>query len=305
MNTMLPWMRACTLMLVGSWSLIWASESPIDVPDLGVLRANLAVTSVRLTDSGDSDGFADPNETVNIFVTLRNRSGSDRNGIVVRMASTDSTVDCIPTPIVSFGSLLAGEIREGASPLVVRMADVARLDPFQDLPVRLEFVISGDDFNSTKYAQTLTLDVDLNASGGFLPSIYAEGFENAGFGSFTTQSLDVGRESLAASDGFRCQYNDPDFINSKSYGRTFCYLGEPTAAQNAYDWHVHTLTAPDGGRAYLGNNSLHWGVHAGAAGMDTTRLRQLDAIRTTNPVNLGWNGVRSELTFKHQVGLPD
>ena len=61
--------------------------------------------------------------------------------------------------------------------------------------------------------------------------------------------------------------------------------------------------SPDGGRAYLGNNSLHWGVHPGAASADTTRLKQLDAIRTTNPVNLGWNGVTSELTFKHQVGL--
>src|SRR6185503_18603919 len=45
--------------------------------------------------------------------------------------------------------------------------------------------------------------------------------------------------------------------------------------------------------------------HPGPAGMDTTRLKQLDAIRTTNPINLGWNGVTSELRFKHQVGLVD
>ncbi|HEX5044302.1 MAG TPA: ATP-binding protein [Candidatus Polarisedimenticolaceae bacterium] len=281
-----------TAVLLGFWSSLEASESP---DPYAATQANLAVTSVRLTDNGDNDGFADPNETVNIFVTLRNRSGSDRNGVVVRMATNDPKVGCIPTPIISFGSLLAGEIRESTAPLVLRLADAARLDPFQDLSVTLDFVVSGNDFNTTLRSQSLTLDLDLNVSGGFLPSTYSEGFENAGFGSFTTQTLDLGRESLTASNGFRWQYNDPDFINSNSYGRTFCYLGAPTAAQNAYDWHVHTLTAPDGGRAYLGDNSLHWGVHAGSAGMDTTRLRQLDAIRTTLPINLGWNAVRSEL----------
>ena len=46
-------------------------------------------------------------------------------------------------------------------------------------------------------------------------------------------------------------------------------------------------------------------MHPGAASADTTRLKQLDAIRTTNTVNLGWNGVVPELSFKHQVGLLD
>jgi hypothetical protein len=151
----------------------------------------------------------------------------------------------------------------------------------------------------------VTLDVDLNVTGGTTPTTYTEGFEGAGLGSFTTQSLDLGHESLAGSNGFRCQYNDPDFTNSNSYGYTQCFMGAPTPAQNAYDWHVHTTSSPDGGRAYLGNNSLHWGVHAGSAAMDTTRLRQLEAIRTTNPINLGWNGVSPELAFKQEVGLVD
>jgi hypothetical protein len=101
------------------------------------------------------------------------------------------------------------------------------------------------------------------------------------------------------------QYNDPDFPNSNSYGSTPCYLGFSTPTDNGYDWHVHGTSSPDAGRAYLGNNSLHWGVHAGPASADTTRLKQLDAIRTTLPINLGWNGVTSVLSFKHQVGLVD
>ncbi|HET9298853.1 MAG TPA: hypothetical protein VFO11_02840, partial [Candidatus Polarisedimenticolaceae bacterium] len=232
----------------------------------------------------------------------------DRSGIVLRMGSTDPTVGCIPTPIVSFGSLAAGEVREGTVPLVLRVADVARTDLFQDLSITLEFTISGDDFGTARYPQERTLDVDLNVSGGLLPTTYTEGFEGSGFGSFTTQTLDAGHESLATSDGFRCQYHDPDAINSNNYHdprSSTCYLGAPTAVQNVYDWHVHGLASPDGGRAYLGNNSLHWGLHPGAASADTTRLRQLDAIRTNNTVNLGWNGVTPELSFKHQVGFTD
>ncbi len=284
--------------LLGAWSSLSAEPTVLE-------RANLAVQKVRLIDNGDNDGFADPNETVQVFVTLRNRSGMERQGIVVQMASTDATVACIPTPVVSFGSLLAGEVREASVPLVVRMANVTRLGTFQDLPVTLTFVVSGNNFNTTTFPQSVTLDVDLNVTGGASPTTYTEGFEGAGFGSFTTQSLDLGHESLGGSNGFRCQYNDPDFINSNSYGYTQCFMGAPTPAQNAYDWHVHTTSSPDGGRAYLGNNSLHWGIHSGSAGLDTTHLRQLDAIRTTNPINLGWNGVSPELSLKQEVGLVD
>ncbi len=292
--------RVFPAVLLGLWSLLSAGEA-----QAAVGRANVAVQSVRLTDNGDNDGFADPHETVQVFVTLRNRSGSDQQGIVVRLASTDPTVACIPTPVVSFGALLAGEIREASMPLEFQVANVARTDPSQDLSATLEFVVSGNEFNSTVRPQSVTLDVDLNVSGGFLPTTYTEGFEGAGFGSFTTQTLDVGRESLSASQGFRCQYNDPDFVNSNSYGNTACFLGAALPSNNAYDWHVHGLGSPDGGRAYLGNNSLHWGVHAGAASADTTRLKQLDAIRVLNTLNLGWNGVVPELSFKHQVGLVD
>jgi hypothetical protein len=98
-------------------------------------------------------------------------------------------------------------------------------------------------------------------------------------------SLDLGKASLALSDGHRCQYHDPDFVNSNSYGNTWCYLGFVNGLQNAYDWHLHTTGEPDGGRAYLGNNSLHWGVHAGAASADTLqpwpardRVYQVDAV---------------------------
>ncbi len=267
--------------------------------------ADIVVKSVRLTDNGDNDGFADPNETVSLYVTLRNSSAADRDGIVVTVASTDPTVDCIPSPVVAFGSLLAGQERESTVPAVFHVANVSRSDPFASLTASFEFQVSGNDFGRTIRPQQVVLDLDLNASGGLIPTTYTEGFEGAGFGTFTTMSLDGNIATVTASDGYRCQYNDPDFATSDSYGNTFCFLGFANGADNAYDWHVHTTSSPEGGRAYLGSNSLHWGVHPGGASADTTRLKQLDAIRTLNTVNLGWNGVTSVLSFKHQIGLVD
>ena len=283
-------------------------ESPPSFVPGVIDRADIVVKSVRLTDNGDNDGFADPNETVSLFVTLRNSSGADRDGIVVTVTTTDATVDCVSSPAVAFGALHAGEVRESAVPAVFRVADVTRSDPLASLTATFDLQITGNDFGGTVRAQQVVLDLDLNVSGGLLPTTFTEGFEGAGYGSFTSMSLDTNIASLAASDGFRCQYSDPDFVNSDTYGissTTFCYLGFPLFSDNGFDWHVHGTGSPDGGRAYLGSKALHYGMHPGAASADTSRLKQLDAIRTNLPINLGWNGVTSELSFKHQIGLAD
>jgi len=114
-------------------SALSASELPPSFHPGVVDRADIVVKSVRLTDNGDNDGFADPNETVSLYVTLRNSSGAERDGIVVTVASTDPTVDCIPSPTVAFGALLAGEERESAVPAVFRVANVGRTDPLGSL----------------------------------------------------------------------------------------------------------------------------------------------------------------------------
>ena len=123
---MLSRKRLLTAVLLGFWSSLGASESP---DPYAAAQANLAVTSVRLTDDGDNDGHPDPNETVQVYVTLRNRAGSDRQGVIVRMGSTDPTVACIPTPVVSFGALLGGEVREATVPLVQQVLAPGRVHP--------------------------------------------------------------------------------------------------------------------------------------------------------------------------------
>ena len=225
----------------------------------------LVVKSARLTDNGDNDGFADPHETVNVFLTLRNVSDTPKSGIGIALVTDDPRVDCVLTPVVAFGSLGARETREATVPLSFRVAGVARTTPEEELTAVFDVLIWGDDFDAStrpcgfppgpcrQAPQQVTLDLDLDVSGGLLPTSFAEGFESGGFGSFTTMTLDVGKASNALSDGHRCQYNDPDFPNSNSYGNTFCYLGFTTPADNAYDWHVHDLASADGG-------ALTWGT---------------------------------------------
>ena len=281
-----------TFLFVVSSAISTAADDP-RLPQATLVHVTVA--GVRLVDNGDHDAFADPNETIDMYLSLHNSGTSVRTGIVVGIATNDPSVDCISSPVVSFGSLAAGETREAADAVTFRVADVARTSVDQTLAATFNVTVTGDGFDVLP--QKVSMDLDLNVSGGFVPNSFTEGFEGAGFGSFTSMSLDHGMSSNADSNGTRCQYNDPDFVNSFSYGNDDCYLGD-----SGYFWHVHTTASPDGGRAYLGNQSLHWGAHT-AAGWDTTPVRQLEAIRLTNTINLGWNGVTSELSFKHQVGL--
>ncbi|HEX5042050.1 MAG TPA: hypothetical protein VFV75_04040 [Candidatus Polarisedimenticolaceae bacterium] len=287
--------RAATLAVALSCFAVTVAEAA---------SARVIVKSVRLTDNGDNDGFADPNETVSLYVTLRNVDTVAHDGIAVALVSVDAGVDCTVAPVVAFGSLAAKETREAATPLVFHVANLARTDPDVGPTAVLDFLIWGDDFDLPVEPQRVTLELDLDVSGGGLPTSFTEGFEGAGFGSFTTMTLDVGQATASLSQPLVCQYHTCSHASCPEL-ELYCYVGFPNVADNAFDWHVHGAASPDGGRAYLGSSSLHWGVHPGPAGMDTTRLKQLDAIRTTDPINLGWNGVTSELRFKHQVGLVD
>jgi hypothetical protein len=158
-------------------------------------------------------------------------------------------------------------------------------------------------------AVDITIDLDLNASGTGTTSAFIEDFENApgaGFGKFTLDTLDAGKKSVALSNGYRCQYNDPFGLNSYSVGNTDCFLGftaDPSSGVN--DWHIHTSTNGSMGRAFTGKQSLHLGVHLNPASpdLDTTRLKQLDAIKTINPINMPLSGANAELNFAQQVSL--
>ena len=276
-----------------------------------VPAGTVTVKSFRLTDNGDNDGYADTNETVNLFVTLQNNSGVDLEDVVVRLSTNDAKIECISNTLVTIASLPEGTSAETPSAFVFKVANVNRTGTaFDPYSADLNLSVSTDLFDTLIAPQKVSLDLDLDVTPGAGTSQpFIEGFEASAtnFGKFTSMTLDVTpRGSNAASNGYRCQYNNPDFINSNSYGSTECYLGLPLP-QNRFDWHVHTLTAVDGGRSFGGNNSLHMGVHQGTTPVeDTTRFAQLDAVRMTDAVHLTKTpGTLLELRFKHQIALID
>ena len=285
--------------------------------------------------------------------------------VVVWLQSDDPKVDCVTTPVAFIpyldpkGGALA--IRETPTALrfhVAASADRGGTAPpvacasgtctngagacataaqcqktsLDDYLARLTVTLAADQPRSALKAHTVSVVVDLNVLHAAASTVtYEEGFE-VGLGTFSFQNLDANIASNAQSNGMRCQYNDPDYPNSNSYGDTECYLGFQAGQPVINDWHAHTTTSADGGRAYAGTRSLHYGVHIlPGFNLDTLRLSQLDAIRNTAAVNLAaricrhdpsptpracnqaadcvavgggpCGAARPELSFKHQINM--
>ncbi len=333
---------------------------------------DVTATLVRVNDVlGDHDGFPDTNETVDLYLLISNQTRSTLDDVVVEIATDDPKIDCIEVSSVVLGTLAAGEERIVPSPFVLHVHPRAErsgpavtcVDPgpdgrcsnfvrvpggciaaadcvrsvAQDYAVVLQVLVASDpplpalDFPRRR---EIVLDLDLDsAQAAGITTTFTEGFES-GLGVFTLQTLDGGRATNALSDGYRCQYNDPDLWSSNSYGEAECYLGFVAGQSPLNAWHSHTNAAPDGGRAYLGTRSVHYGLHtSNQPDLDTTPLSQLDALRTSSPVHLAARVCRDDpaanrascnsaadcasvgggpcvsatprLTFKQQVSLVD
>ncbi|MCP3982208.1 MAG: S8 family serine peptidase [bacterium] len=276
---------------------------------------DLAFVGSVLSDNGDNDGWADTNETVDMQIRVANKTDVDLTGCTGRLASNDSKIDCIIDSFVSIGdlevdqeTLTAQAFRFHVSSVADRtLASKTELD---DYSARFTVILQCDQFGANSRPQSLVLDLDLNGAGGGAPTTYFEGFEFAsGLGSFTTMNLDFGLHSgdpFVASDGFRCQYSDPDWLNSNSHGEiTDCFIGATALQADAFFWQVHRPSDVDGGRAYTGTHSLYMGIFGPAADEHTTPMATLEAVRSNNPISLGWDGVSPELSFKQQISLAD
>lgn len=302
-------------------SLALAPGALADAAGLVLVRPERVVDeagtgSPPLPSGQDGDGFPDTDETVDLSVLLANKSGGALTGVTVRLWSTDPKVDCIANPIQSLGAVPAGATvaapapfrfrvaatadRGGASPQATcgngvcsngagrcaAAAECARTaaDAYAG---RFRATVTAAELPAGGETDTFDVELDLDAAAPALAtSTFADGFE-AGLANFTLQSLDTGIASNALSDGKRCQYSDPDFVNSNSYGSDECFLGFVAGQPVANDWHLHGTAMPDGGRAYRGSRSLHNGVHtAGNAALDTLGWSQMDTILSTGVFRL-------------------
>jgi hypothetical protein len=265
--------------------------------------------------NGDNDGFADAQETIDMAVTFTNKSGLDVDDLTATLASTDPNIECISKPLVTVPAVPNVVLKNASATSGLfrfKVANVNRTSVDQVLKATFNLTLKSKQFDAITRTMSFTIDLDLNASapGGANPFI--EDFEAGAtnFGRFTLSTLDAGKNSLSNSNGMRCQFNDPDALNSNSSGNDDCFLGFTTdPTQGVNDWHIHTGSAAQGGvgRAYTGANSVHWGVHNsnGTGKRDTGRFKQLDAIETVNPINMPLAGANPELVFAHQVALVD
>ncbi len=332
-------------------------------------RGDVVVTCFRVDDTiaqpvgaaSDGDGYPDTNETADLYVTLSNKNFFDVTNLVVQASANDPKIECLlltvqtVSSLASRGSVEVGPFRFKVNGLADRGGTVPAVSCASSVcsngagactistecrktrddvfAATFTLAMSADQFDLNQTPQQIALDLDLDSSNPVVTtSTFTEGFE-AGLGNFQLMNMDVNIASNSASNGMRCQYNDPDFVNSNSYGDTECYLGFIAGQTPNNEWHVHGTMAPDGGRSYLGVQSLHYGHHiTGNPGQDTTMLSQMDAIRTKANVNLAARvcaalqsgfvqscnsaadctspaspcvSASPELSFKHQVSTAD
>ncbi len=268
----------------------------------------------NITGRGDDDGFADTNETLNLAVTFANKSGVDLDDLTATLGTTDPNVECVNRSFIAIGSLQDKQLSNPANylPFQFKMGSVNRSTVNQVLQATFSLTIRSSKFDALTRSLGLTLDLDLNATGGGGKQSFIEDFESAStFGKFTLDTLDKNLATVKLSDDYRCQYNDPFLLNSNSPGNVDCFLGFPGDNATVFDneWHIHKNNSANGsmGRAYTGSQSLHLGFHRQTSSPieDTYTVKQLDAIKTYVPINMPLTDKNVELYFAQQVSFVD
>ncbi|HEX6852516.1 MAG TPA: hypothetical protein VF139_14050 [Candidatus Polarisedimenticolaceae bacterium] len=265
----------------------------------------IAVENVRITDNGDGDGFADTNETVTVFVTLRNRTGIALDNVSATLNTSSSRIECISVSTTTFGSLANNQAAENPIGFTFKVGNVSRTAVTDDFNARFSLAVRALQLDGSSRPLEFSLPLDLNASGGGTLATFQEQFDGAGLVGWTAGKFNVAQGSLAASNGYRCQYNDPNALNSNAPGRADCKIGYGNPLADLVDWHQHTPSTAGNQRSFTGNNSAHWGTHSGATpALDGTRFSQLTSLEQDGTVALAANAT-SILSFAHQISLLD
>lgn len=275
-----------------------------------VLAGGIAIVSTSLTDNGDNDGFADSDETVTLFITVKNTSGAALNNVTATLYALDASVACLSKAQITIGSLAVDQTTTPIEGFEFTVSGIDRttlgLGAYDPLTAEFKIFFDSDSGPVTGYSPKITLDLDLDVTGGSGAASFIESFESMTLGAFEIQNLDAGLTTLAASDGYRCQYNDPDAPNSSTAGKVDCFVARnATHADNTW-WSLSgPAFSPAGGRGFNGFHSVFFGIDLGPPANWTTPVSVLEAIAMTSPVHIARDAVEPTLSFKHQISLTD
>jgi hypothetical protein len=310
--------------LVASPLLLWfVLASGALVAEAGdEFRCFLQLVETHITDNGDGDGLADTNETLQIGMSLEPRCAGGLSNCVARISTESPAIECMRRTEILIGDLPeSGPAVTPDETFEIKIGEIDRnnlgLGPDDPLEASLFLTIHCGGLYSRR-PDEIVLPLDLNMSDlGQTPTPWLEDFEGDTLGKFSPQNNDAGMpgannaEGLVNADGWRCQFSDPDWINSETYMQANaedCFPGASLAQANAVFWQVDgagVAASPDGGRAKSGTRSMYYGIFIDqpASDMFTTPVSTVEAVGTTAPVNLGIQAPK--LSFWQQVSLMD
>jgi hypothetical protein len=253
----------------------------------------VVVARTETTDNGDGDEFVDTEETADMRVCVVNNCGMELHECTGRLFSNSPNVDCILDSTIDMGDLAnTSDIVCIDDAFRWRMADSNRTNPDQVFEAEFRLTMTCDEIDALSVAQEFAtpLDLDFNLQGQ-TPRTWVEDFEDGDLeGSiFFAENLDTYDWPGYPVDGWRCQYSDPDWVNSNSYGSPIaddCFVGMNLQHADAVYWQVDgvdTLTDPPG--------------------QFTTPMAVVESVATSEPINLGIH--TPELSWWHQVSLID
>jgi hypothetical protein len=277
---------------------------------LPAMGGGVAILNTVLSDNGDDDGFADTRETVSMRLTVQNTSGVPLTGVSMSISTADVLLACVTQPTIQVGDLAVDEVKLTTEAFEFMVPDVDRaalgLGPFDDLSATFDVSVTAFPAQDA-FPSKITLDFDLDVTSSAEPATYFESFEGS-LGSFEVENLDQDLHGLVEADGWRCQYSDPDWPNSSSYGMPdhadICYPGASQLHADATWWGLSGpgISMADDGRAFTGQHSLYYGLDLGVPDGWTTPASVIEAVRTTDPIALD-SDVSPTLSIKHQIDL--
>jgi hypothetical protein len=306
-------------------------QNDVDPAKQGVVRTattifldnacSLHVVGAVFTDNGDHDDFVDSNETATMRLQLVNDCGFPLTHCMARISPTSPEVECvldglIDIPVVPNDPKLTLTTTDA---FVWKAASFDQQTPGSPSRWGFSITVVCDEIESLLIPQSVSGEFDLDMA--FDPAdltTWREDFEAATLSGtkFLAQNNDAGlpgnddAQGLLNSDGWRCQYSDPDWPNSGSYGgepASTCYPAMNLAQSNAIFWQLDgpdaSIGSPDGGRAKTNAHSLHYGKFLGVPNRFTTPMSVVEAAATVQPINLGPGD--PVLSYWHQISLLD